>query len=215
MSKTAPKIQLTIFSFAILIGLPSGFVFSQSSLKLTPDSQAAEEIEKAARDLHKQAQDNYENEKLWQAAVDLILIIDFYPNYSRLDDVVYLLATSLYDLEMYDGADRMYRYLLRSVTKTRLVAEAILGLQKVAYQKGDYPQSLKFYKAIESHYSDHQGIYESRYYAEQTYFHQENYNLVQNLVPHVTKKSEFHPFAVYTSGLAHLKKKMSGRLLPT
>ncbi len=177
--------------------------------------KAREADEKAAKSLFESAQDKTDQRNYWQAAVDLILVLDFYPGYSRLEDVVFLLADCLYKLEMYDGADRMYRYLLRSVTKTRLVAESILGLQKVAYERGDYPQSLKFYKALESHYTEHKGIYESRYYALQTYYNTEIYNLVHNLVPHIRKKSEFYPFAIYTSGLAHLKKKMCARLWPT
>jgi len=170
-------------------------------------NKIAKENEKNARKLHKQAERFAERNDFWQASVNLILIIDFYPNYTKLEDAVFLLAGCFYEMEMYEGADRMYRYLLRSLTGASLVAESIVGLQKVAYQKGEFEQSLKFYKALESHYPSDENLNESRYYASQTYFNLEDYNLVQNIVPHVKKKSEFYPFALYTSGLSFLKKK--------
>ena len=68
-------------------------------------------------------------------------------------------------------------------------------------------RSLKFYKALESHYSDHNGIDESRYYAGQTYFQLEDYNLSLSIVNRIEHKSDFFPFGLYTIGLMNLKKK--------
>lgn len=172
------------------------------------DEKQREEIEKAAKKLRKQAEDRYEDGAYWQAAVDLILILDFYPAYSQKEDAIFLLARSLYEMQMYEGVDALYRHLLKSVKRPRLVAESILGLQKVAFQKKDYQQSLKFYHVLESHYTQHDGIHEARYFAEQTYFNLQNYNIVHNIAAHINKKSAFYPFARYTSGLAHVKKKV-------
>jgi|GEM_PF-2023575 len=172
------------------------------------DKTVQEEIEREAKRLFSSATKDYHKNHCWSATADLILVMEFYPTFSKFEDVVYMLADCQYDLKMYDGADRLYRYLLGSVKKTRLVPEAILGLQKVSYKTGNYHQSLKFYKALESHYTEEDLIYEARYYAEQTYFEMESYNLVQNITPHIKKKSEFYPFSLYTSGLAYLKKKM-------
>ncbi|MFQ5650748.1 MAG: tetratricopeptide repeat protein [bacterium] len=171
------------------------------------DDKEQKELEKAARKIYKRALKSYENSSYWRAAVDLVIILDFYSSYSGLDDVICLLANCLYEMEMYDGADRLYRHLLKSGRKTEWIADALLGLQKSAYQKGEFQQSLKFYKALESHYTQDDNIHESRYYAGQTYFNLENYNLVLNIVPHIKKKSDFYPFALYTLGLANLKKK--------
>jgi len=173
------------------------------------DATGQDEIEKSAKKLFSSATKNYHDNHCWSTTADLIPIMEFYPTFSKLEDVVYMLANCQYDLQMYDGADRLYRYLLGSVKKTRLVPEAILGLQKVSYKKGNYQQSLKFYKALESHYTEDDVIDEARYYAEQTYFNMQNYNLVQNITPNLARKSKFYPFALYTSGLAYLKKKTS------
>ncbi len=197
------------------LAFAGGFFHEPAATWSQSDDQEAdprEAIEKAAKKLFKSAKKNYDDKYYWSATADLILIIDFYSTFSQFEDAVYMLANSYYQLKMYQAADRLYRYLLRSVERTRLVPEAILGLQKVAYQTGDYQQSLKFYKALESHYTQHEGIYESRYYAEQTYFDMQNYNLVHNVVPHIENSDEFYPFALYSSGLAYLKKKTLNNL---
>ncbi len=175
---------------------------------LVPDEEdEGKRLEREAKALFSSASARYGSGDLWQAALELIQIVDFYPSFSKFEDAVFLLAQCQYELEMYAGADRMYRFLLQSVNKTKLVPEALLGLQKVAYKRGDFPQSLKFYKTMEAHYTKHEGIAESRYIAEQTYFNQESYGLVHNVVPHIKEKSPFYPYALYTAGLAHLKEK--------
>jgi len=179
---------------------------------MTPDDKEQERLDKAARKIYDQASGSYDNGDYWKAAVDLIVILDFYSTYTELDDVVYLLGNCLYEMEMYNSADRMYRYLLKEVGKTNWISHALLGLQKSAYQKADFDQSLKFYRALESHYVDDDNIYESRYYAVQTYYKLENYEQVLFLIKHIDEKSDFYPFARYTVGLSHIKKKISEKL---
>lgn len=174
--------------------------------------QEKSNLEEEASQLFKGAKKKFEDGQYRPCAVDLIVIVDFYHEFSKIDQVIYLLGNSLYEMQMYDAADQIYRFLLRSGLTTPLIPECILGLQKVHYQKQDHLQSLKFYKALESHYSLFAGISEARYYAEQSYFQLKNYSLVHNVVPQMEKKSDFYPFGLYTSGLAHLKKKMSKKL---
>ncbi len=169
--------------------------------------KARADLERPAINLYHEAVKKYKNKSYWKSAVDLIVILDFYPEFSKLDGVIYLLGNCLYEMGIYDGADRMYRYLLRAIPKTPLLADAILGLQKVFYQKRDYLKSLRFYKALEAHYSNFDGISESRYYAGQAHFHLKNYNLAPQIFKHIDSHSEFYPFGLYTSGLVYLKKK--------
>jgi len=118
-----------------------------------------------------------------------------------------MLGNCLYEMGLYDGADSIYRHLLKSVPKTKLVPEALLALQKVEYQRGDYPKSVKFYQTLEAHFPDHDVIDESRYYAIQSHYHMQNYTFVLNMTQYVDKNSEFYPFSLYTAGLTELKKK--------
>ncbi|MFQ5824264.1 MAG: tol-pal system YbgF family protein [bacterium] len=166
------------------------------------------EIERAANHLYKQALKKYKDELYWKSAIDLIVVLDFYTEFSKLDKVISLLGSCLYEMGMFDGADRMYRYLLKAIPKTPQLPDALLGLQKINYQKKDYKKSLKFYRALETHYSTHDGINESRYYAGQTHFHLKNFALAPQIFKHIGKRSEFYPFGLYTSGLIYLKKKI-------
>jgi len=168
----------------------------------------SEELEAAAKKLHKSAAKKFKQKMYWTSSVDLIAVLDFHPEFTKSDEVTYLLANCFYEMEMYESADKMLRHLLKTYSKTLLVAEAILGLQKVWYQKNDYQTSLKFYKALESHYSDQNGIDESRYYAGQTYFQLEEYNLSLSILNRIRQKSNFYPFGLYTIGLMNLKKKV-------
>lgn len=171
------------------------------------------ELEKAAENLFKEVRKSYKNKKYWEALTDLIIVLDSYPGFTKFDEGLFYLANCLYEMEMYDGSEQMYRYLLRTAKKPKIIVETILGLQKVTFQKGEYQQSLKFYKAIESNYADYDIIYESRYFSSQTHFKMKDYDLVLNLMPHMKKKNKFYPFALYTSALTHLKKKRVRRAI--
>lgn len=191
--------------------LRSGLKINQSANSeraKVQQGQSKAEIERAAINLYNEAVKKFKKKLYWKSAVDLIVVLDFYAEFSKLDDVIHQLGNCLYEMGMYDGADRMYRYLLKAFPKTPNLPSAILGLQKVYYQQKDYQKSLRFYRALEAHYSHFNGINESRYYAGQAHFHLKNYTLVPQLVRHIGTRSEFYPFGLYTSGLAHLKKKV-------
>ncbi len=177
------------------------------AVSIVQQEMTSEQLEDAAEKLHKSAAKKFKKKAYWTSAVDLLSVLDFYPEFTKSDDITYLLANCFYEMSMYESADKMLRHLLKAYPKTPLVAEAILGLQKVWYQKRDYQTSLKFYKALESHYSDQKGIDESRYYAGQTYFQLEDYSLSLNILNRIKPKSSFYPFGLYTLGLMNLKKK--------
>jgi len=170
-----------------------------------------EDVEKRAKSLHKRARKKFRAKQFWQCSTDLITIVDYYGGYSKIEEVIFLLGNSLYELEVYSGADKMYRYLLSEVAKNSLIPDAILGLQKSRYQLRDYQQSLRFFKALETHYPHFDGIHEARYYAGQTYFHLEKLGFALNLFSQVDSDDDFYPFALYSRGLIHLKKKAFSR----
>ncbi len=207
------QVGSVMLAFMLALGLSvRANAAPRSYHRLTPhqswvdDKDPQEEIDKRARKFFKTAKKKLDDRQYWRAAVDLIVILDFFPTYSQGDDVVYWLGNCLYEMEMYDGADRLYRHLLKDVGRTKWVASALLGLQKSAYQKQQYDQSLKFYKAIEAHYAQTASTDESRYYAGQTYFSQGSFDRVLNVNSRIRKKSDFYAFGLYTVGLTHLKK---------
>lgn len=190
---------------ALLCGGAEGFAVNKPAPAVSGGNHR--DVEKHAKSLYKQAQKDFKTGQYWRCSTHLIQIVDQYPAYSKIADAIYLLGNSLYELQVFSGADKMYRYLLREVARNRYIADAILGLQKSRYQMGDYEQSLKFYKALEKHYPYFKGIDEARYYAGQIHFHRGEYAFAMNLFLQVSEGSDFYPFALYTTGLIHLKKK--------
>lgn len=190
----------------------SGFAVPKPNLgsakTVTNQERPRAEVERSGNILLNQAYKGFKNKEYWKSAIDLIVILDFNTTYSRLDEVIHLLGNSLYEMGMFEATNQLYRYLLKSIPRTPLVPKAMLGMQKVYYQQKDYQVSLKFYKALESHYPTCEGIDESRYFAGQAYYHLKTYNLVPNIVRHIRKSSEFYAFGLYTGGLAQLKKKI-------
>ena len=185
------------------------FVYNSSRNEETNVQQRIDnsDMRRAGSHLYKKALNNIKENLYWKSALDLIVLLDFYPEFSKLDGVIYHLGYCLYEMEMFEGAAGLYEYLLKAIPKTPFLADALLGLQKVYYQKNNYQQSLRFYKALEAYYSDDEVINESRYYAGQSYFHLNNYILVPEIMTYIERNSEFYLFGLYTSGLAYLKKK--------
>ena len=201
-----PMMVLSGFSFGKTKSAPDESVFVATQ-EVPQQKLSPHEVEKKANALYKHARKQFDTKQFWQCSTDLISIVDNYAGYSKMAEVIYLLGKSLYELQVYSGADKMFRYLLREIEKNRFVPAAILGLQKCQYQLKDYHQSLKFYKALENHYPYFKGIDEARYYAGQTYFHLDEFNFALNVFQQVNSKSDFYPFSLYTTGLIQLKKK--------
>lgn len=202
-----------LFKYSIVLLLLGGILVGgvRANGKGLPGNQEKHGVmERAATSIFNKALENYQKGIYWKCTLDLVVILDYYPQFSKIDGVLFYLGNCLYELEMYQGADRLYRYLLKNIPSTRYLPNALLGLQKIYYQKGDYTQSLKFYKALEAHYSNYEIISESRYYAGQSYYHLGNFSVVPKILQQVSSRSEFYPFALYTMGLAQLKKKAYG-----
>jgi tetratricopeptide (TPR) repeat protein len=207
--RITPKFLLMLVGFGLAIG-----VAQTPPARAFQDDKVKSEMEKAASKLFGQASKQYKDKEYAQSVIDLIVLVEFYPEYTKIDQAVFQLGSALYEMGLYEAADQQFRYLLQSSPKTDRVPDAILGLQKVCYQKMEYQQSLKFYKALEAHYSAHASIDEARYYAIQAYYHLKNYNVVSNLVQHIKTSSEVYPFGLYTEALTYLKKKVYVRRSP-
>ncbi len=178
------------------------------------EKQLAEKRQRAAEGLFDEAAQKCKERDYWQGVLDLLALLDAHPDFIKFDQATNLLANSLYELQLLEAADLVNRQLLKSVLKSPYVPDAIHGLQKVYYHKGEYQQSLRFYNALESHYASHAVIGEARYYAIQANFQLHNYSFVVNTIKHVRRSSDFYPFALYTTALTDLKKKIFDRPFP-
>ena len=70
-------------------------------------------IDKTAHEMFDRASKNFTRKKYWQSAADLMLILNSYPQFHKLDEVLYILANSMYEMQMYSVADKVYGYLLK------------------------------------------------------------------------------------------------------
>jgi TolA-binding protein len=181
--------------------------YSAFSSESAMGDTSAKRIELTAQVLYDQARRGVKKKEYWKSTLDLIVIMEYYPEFTKIEDAIFLLGNCLFDMELFHASDRVFRYLLENFPKTALFPEAALGLQKTNYSQRQYQQSLKFYTALESHYPQHDGIHESRYYASQAHYHLKNYTLVPNITQLINKGNSHYPFALYTEALVHLKKK--------
>jgi tetratricopeptide (TPR) repeat protein len=200
--RTITTLKIILAALALLAAVE---VTAQESEK-----ELAEKQQRAAEKIFDEAaKRNYRD-----GALDFLALIDAYPDFVKFDQAANLLAGALYELEYFEAAEQVYRHLLKSALKSPLVPDAILGLQKIAYHKGEYQQSLKFYTALESHYASNSIIDEARYYAIQANYQLGNHTFVFNTIKHIHRGSDVHPFALYTAALSDLKKKMFAAPFP-
>ena len=201
--------KFVVASFLLFIAFASPPVSAQDA-----DKDLVENRLRTVEKLFDEAAKKCKERDYREGVLDLLALLNTYQEFVKFDQAAHLLGGALYELEYLEASDRVYRYLLKSVLKSPYVPNAILGLQKVYYHKGEYQQSLKFYNALESHYASHAVIDEARYYALQANYQLHNYSFVINTVKHIHRGNDFYPFSLYTAALTDLKKKMFDRPSP-
>ena len=97
------------------------------------DKKLESEIERAANQILRGSIELFKEESYWNCARELIILMDFYPDFGRLDEVVYYLARCLFEEELTTAAIRMYKYLIKKFPTSSFVPASILGLQKAYY----------------------------------------------------------------------------------
>ena len=166
-----------------------------------------DDLEKASDKLHIEAKKLYNDGKYWEAARDLIILLDFYQDYSNIDDAVFLLGDCLYEIGIMDGATRIYRYLVKKFIRSPLLPRALLGLQRIEYDTGNYARCLEFYNAISRGTPEQDVLDVSRYYASLAYFHFKDYPNAVKIADEISDASPYFDYGMYTKGLSLLKMK--------
>ncbi len=170
-------------------------------------SLADREMERIADGLLSQAKGHIKSGAQWQAARDLALLLDYYPQYKKMDEVLLLLAGCLYEMELYNAASAAYTYLVKNYFGSPLLAKGLLGLQKTAYKQGRYQESLNFYEAILQAPRPVDVDDEARYYAGQSYYNIKDYASALEALLNLDTRSDYYCYGLYTVGLSLLKMK--------
>lgn len=173
------------------------------------------DLDKVVSRLYRTALRFYDEASYWKAARELITILDYYPAYREIDGVLIYLGESLYQMQMYDSASRMFRYVATKYPKSVYLAQALHGLQRLYYQTAEVEESLKIYTGIVARFPNDETIDGVYYYGGLAYYQKHDYDNAIVVLSKVRSSSQYFDFGLYTTGLAFLKKKASpSRLMP-
>lgn len=202
------KRQGVSFFKAFQIGLWL-LVFSQPMLLAQENDLIApgRDLEKSADVLFLEAQKLFQDGKYWECARDLIILMDFHPDYSKIDQVVYLLGDCLYENGILDGSSKIYQYMLKKFIRSPLLPLALLGLQKIEYDKENLLKSLDFHETLQRGNPSREVLDVSRYFAARCHYAFQDYPQTISLLREIDSKSPYYDYGLYTMGLAQLRLK--------
>ncbi|RKY81157.1 hypothetical protein DRQ00_00500 [candidate division KSB1 bacterium] len=222
MEKKSKKLRLYFqLNYAILIGLLPIFWIGNSwkTSQAAPQKEQHQltdlELEHAASKLLTKSQAYFEKGEYWKAAQDMILIMDYYPDYSRLDEVIYTLGNCLFQMELFKASEKIYRYLILNIRNSSFVPYALYGLERIYYETKQYERAIEYFHLLRKRFPNitvDEGIY---YYGGLSYFYLEDYDNAILILSAIDNKSEYWGYALYTRSLAYFKKKISIMLLRT
>ncbi len=196
------------FNAAIIAGMLFSFVgqnFAATSSYLLRGKDR--DIEKASLRIFQNAIEQYKNKEYWKAARELVIILDFYSEFSQIDGVVFYIGECLYKMNMYKSAERMYQYFVENFHGSNFTPRAYLGLQKIQYSAGGYEKSIQFYNRIVENYGDSKARDGAQYYCGMAYYHLQEFDPAIEALSQINNSSEFYDYGLYTTALSYLKKK--------
>ena len=165
------------------------------------------EILHAANQILREGIELFNEGAYWKSARELIILMDYYPEFERLDEVVYYIAQCLFEEDLPTSATRMYKHLIKKYPQSPLVPATLLGLEKTYYRQENYKLALSLYFAILKQTSqDKELLNAACYYAGLSHFNLKNYDMAINVFKKIDDRSNFYDSALYTTALSYLKK---------
>jgi len=198
-------IVLLIFS---AVALPAGVYAINGSNETDP-----REMQKLASRVYESALKMFNEGKYWDATQELIVLIDYYPEFNRIDGVYYHVAECLSQLEMNKPAQQAFKWLIVKYPQSSFAPKALLGLEKIAFRENDHNNVLQYYYSILKKYSEDGALTPARYYAGQSLFHMKKWDQAVVILKRIDEKSEYYDYSLYTIALSMVKKKEFGRRL--
>ena len=171
--------------------------------------------ENAAKKLLNQALISQKKGELNKAIKDLIIITDYYSDYSQIDVVFSELGSILTEMELYSAASRIYKHIISNYRVSSKVPYALFGLQKINYLQERYRQSLELYNQLEKEFASSEVGGGKHYYAGQSFLAMDDFDSAINAFNKIEDNSEFKSYGLYSRAVAKLKKKIFLKLLMT
>lgn len=206
MTHTVRFLFVLVAWLALLAGTQESQATAVHTAGGTPVVQSGD-LEKAAMRLYRSALDNFQSKAYWEATRDLVVLLDYYAGFSEIDGVLYYLGQCLYEMNMLRASDRVFRYLVRNYPQSKWLPNTLFGLQRIYYITQDFDESLKYYIGLSTRYRSSDVIDGAYYYGGMAYFHQKEYDEAIRAFSKIRSRSEYFDYALYTVGLAFLKKK--------
>lgn len=178
-------------------------------------AQSSSEWQKSSDRLFSQARRHYLSEKYWEAARDLIILLDFNPEYEKSDEVVYTLAQSLYEIGLPQGAERLYQHLITRFLRSPLQPNALLGLQRIEYDRQEWNRCIEYHQIILRSTSPAAITDASCYFAGMAQYQLRDFPKAMENLTLVSIKSPWYPFAQYNLALAQMRMKQVPRAVTT
>lgn len=161
--------------------------------------------EKAAQRLYDRAMNDYQNGNYWQSSRDFITLVNDYPDFSQTAEANFTLANCLYELNMLQGAFKLYERLIKKNISSSFVPDALLGLQRIEYERNNYAASLKYYDTLVRG-NPPAAIFDlANYYAGMAYYKLADYPKAVKVLQVVTAKSPYYDYVLYTLALSMLR----------
>ncbi|MBN2355798.1 tetratricopeptide repeat protein [candidate division KSB1 bacterium] len=178
-----------------------------ASLPSLADQNPNAAMEKSSEKLFLEARSSFEDKDYWDAARDLIILIDFNANYSRTDEVLFLLGECLYEIGLQNSAAKLYRHLLTKYLRSPFLPRAMLGLQRTEYDRKDFARCIEYHNAISRSNAPRPVMDASYYFAGLSYYTVRDFPRAIDLLDKLSSKSPYYEYGQYTLALSYLRMK--------
>ncbi len=206
------KPKQSIIWIAVIIAIILGGMFLPTAVySQTEDKEARlqraekEELERAAEKLYLEAEKLFMDGDYWESSRNLIILMDFYPSYSKIDQVVFTLGDCLFEIGLLDGSKKIFKFLVKKYIASPHLPRALLGLQRIEYDKGNLEKCIEFYKVITKGNPSRDILDASRYYAGLSYYNLFDYDKAIEILTEIDKGNPYSPYAQYTAALSYLR----------
>lgn len=160
-----------------------------------------------AEKLFVQAESEYRAGKYWECSRKLLTLVDYQPDFARMDEAVFLLADCFYELKMTAAAAKLYKRVVQKYISSPLLAEALMGLQRIAFENNELQESLRYYQALTRGNPPQDIVNLAAYYAGMAYYKIDDYPRCLTALRTADARSPYYDYILYTTALALLRMK--------
>jgi TolA-binding protein len=198
---------ISIFSWHTSLMAQHSEVVTKPAAVKESSQNVQNDLEKSAEELFMDIRASYDQGKFWECARDLVILIDFYPSFSKSDQAMFMLGDCLYEIDLTEGAKKIYLFLVKKYVRSELLGNALLGLQRIEHSDGDFMLCLEYYQAILRANPNREVLDCSRYYAGLSYYKLKDYPNAIEALEKVSVNSPYYDYSLYTMALAKLRMK--------